>query len=78
MPTTMANPATVVAEKPYPPTWEETAEIRVFRTAHAEWDRLSQWFTDMRRHGWRLLRVTSDTRDLVAIFGKTRVRPGAR
>lgn len=60
------------ADPPYPLTWEQVAELRVFRTPHAAWERLIAWRADMRRHGWRLLRVTSDADELVAVFGKTK------
>ncbi len=59
-------------DKPYPPQWEETAEIRVFRAPHAEWDKLSAWSADMRKRGWRLLRVSSDHGQIVAVYGKSR------
>ena len=51
--------------KPYPESWEQVAELRVFRT-HAT-DRQDMW-----KRGWRLLKVTSDEVELVAVFGKTK------
>lgn len=62
------------ADKPYPDTWDNVAEIKIFRAPAEEWDKLSTWSTEMRRKGWRLLRVTSDPEQLVAIFGKTKRR----
>ena len=59
-------------ERPYPDHWERVAELRVFRAPHAAWDRLIAWRNDMRKRGWRLLRVTSDNQELVAVFGKTK------
>ena len=64
--------------KPYPESWEQVADLRVFRTSAADWDRLSSWRQDMRKRGWKLLKVTSDDVELVAVFGKTKVdRPSA-
>lgn len=60
------------AEQPYPLNWERVAELRVFRTPQAAWERLIAWRADMRKRGWRLLRVTSDADELVAVFGKTK------
>jgi hypothetical protein len=58
--------------KPYPDAWEQVADLRVFRTSAKDWDRLIGWRHDMRKRGWRLLRVTSDEVELVAVFGKTK------
>lgn len=58
--------------KPYPETWEQVADLRVFRTNAQDWDRLIGWRQDMRKRGWKLLRVTSDEVELVAVFGKTK------
>ena len=58
--------------KPYPDTWEQVADLRVFRTTAEDWERLITWRTDMRRAGWKLLRVTTDEVELVAVFGKTK------
>lgn len=44
----------------------------MFRTPLAAWERLIAWRADMRKRGWRLLRVTSDSTELVAVFGKTK------
>lgn len=61
-------------EKPYPSHWEQVAEIRVLRAPASDWDKLSAWGADMRRLGWRLLQVNSDSGQIVAVFGKS--RPG--
>jgi hypothetical protein len=58
--------------KPYPQQWESVADLRVFRTTNEEWEKLISWRADMRRRGWKLLRVTSEGRELVAIFGRTK------
>lgn len=50
----------------------------MFRTPLAAWERLIAWRTDMRRHGWRLLRVTSNRDELVAVFGKTKAELTSR
>ncbi|NNG16892.1 MAG: hypothetical protein HKM89_10460 [Gemmatimonadales bacterium] len=57
---------------PYPKDWESQAELRVLRAKPGEWDKLPTWRADMTRKGWQLLRVHSDSNELVAIFGKTR------
>lgn len=59
-------------DKPYPEGWENVADLRVFRTPAGEWEKLISWRADMRKHGWRLLKVTSDENELVAVFGKTK------
>ena len=58
--------------KPYPEAWENVAELRVFRATAKEWEKLIAWRADMRKRGWKLLRVTSDESELVAVFGKTK------
>ncbi len=58
--------------KPYPEAWEQVADLRVFRTTAREWDRLATWRADMTKRGWKLLRVTTDDVELVAVFGKTK------
>lgn len=58
--------------KPYPQQWETVADLRVFRTTSEEWEKLLAWRADMRKRGWKLLRVTSDGPELVAIFGRTK------
>jgi hypothetical protein len=68
----MSRPSTPQERKPYPDAWEQVADLRVFRTTASDWDRLISWRTDMRKRGWKLLRVTSDDSELVAVFGKTK------
>jgi len=58
--------------KPYPQQWETVADLRVFRTTSEEWEKLLAWRADMRKRGWKLLRVSSDGPELVAIFGRTK------
>jgi hypothetical protein len=58
--------------KPYPDTWEQVADLRVFRTSAKDWERLIAWRQDMRKRGWKLLKVTTDEVELVAVFGKTK------
>jgi hypothetical protein len=58
--------------RPYPESWEQVADLRVFRTDATDWDRLATWRQDMRKRGWKLLKVTSDEVELVAVFGKTK------
>ncbi len=58
--------------KPYPAHWERVADLRVFRTTTAEWEKLISWRTDMGKRGWKLLRVSHDGPELVAVFGRTK------
>ncbi len=58
--------------KPYPQQWETVADLRVFRTTSEEWEKLLAWRADMRKRGWKLLRVSSDGPEMVAIFGRTK------
>ncbi|MGH7531451.1 MAG: hypothetical protein ACREMN_13800 [Gemmatimonadales bacterium] len=60
------------AARPYPAHWENVADLRVFRATAEEWDKLIAWRTDMRKRGWKLLKVTSEETEIVAIFGRTR------
>jgi hypothetical protein len=60
------------APKPYPPSWEAAAEIRVFKAVAGEWSKVALWRNDLGRHGWKLLQLTSDEREITAVFGKTR------
>ena len=69
MASTHRSPA---GDKPYPPHWEQVAQIRVLRAPLTEWDKLSGWGADMRKRGWRLLQVNSDSSQIVAVFGKSR------
>jgi hypothetical protein len=61
-----------VSTKPYPPQWEAVADLRVFRTTTQQWDKLITWRADMRKRGWKLLRVSSEGLEIVAIFGRTK------
>jgi hypothetical protein len=70
----------MTSSRPYPADWESVADLRVLRTDAEDWPRLASWRQDMHRRGWRLLRVTSDGPELVAVFGRTkaeRLRAGA-
>jgi hypothetical protein len=66
--------------KPYPAHWEQVADLRVFRTTAQEWEKLIGWRADMRKRGWKLLRVASEGPEMVAVFGRTKadraVTPG--
>jgi hypothetical protein len=66
------TPAPQEKNKPYPEAWEQVADLRVFRTHARDWERLITWRADMTKRGWKLLRVTSDDTEIVAVFGKTR------
>jgi hypothetical protein len=61
----------------YPLSWEKVAHLRVFRTTSGNWDKMVAWRTDMVKRGYRLLRVSSDAEEIVAVFGKTRIGQGA-
>jgi hypothetical protein len=61
-----------VTTKPYPAHWEAVADLRVFRTTNEEWQKLLGWRADMGKRGWKLLRVSSDGPEMVAIFGRTK------
>ncbi|HEV2671692.1 MAG TPA: hypothetical protein VGU74_11400 [Gemmatimonadales bacterium] len=58
----------------YPPHWENVADLRVFRTTAEEWEKLIGWRTDMRKRGWKLLKVSSEGSEVVAIFGRTKTK----
>ncbi len=58
--------------RPYPVHWERVAELRVFHTTPHQWEKLIGWRSDMQRKGWRLLQVSSDSGDMVAVFGRTK------
>ena len=60
------------AKPPYPPHWENVADLRVFRTTPEEWEKLIGWRTDMRKRGWKLLKISSEDQEVVAIFGRTK------
>jgi hypothetical protein len=58
--------------RPYPAHWEDVADLRVFRTTAEEWEKLIGWRNDMRKRGWKLLKVSSEGSEMVAIFGRTK------
>lgn len=58
--------------QPYPETWGEVAELRVFRTTAPKWASLIGWRGEMRRKGWKLLRVATEAGEIIAVFGRTR------
>jgi hypothetical protein len=60
------------APRPYPEDWEAVAELRVFRTTAQRWERLIGWRAEMGRSGWKLLQVSADGSDMVAVFGRTK------
>jgi len=60
------------APRPYPEDWEAVAELRVFRTTEQRWQRLIGWRAEMGRKGWKLLQVSADGTDMVAVFGRTK------
>ena len=62
----------MTGSKPYPAHWERVADLRVFRTTTEEWQKLIAWRTDMGKRGWRLLRVSHEGPELLAIFGRTK------
>jgi len=71
-------PTSSLPSKPYPAQWEEVADLRVFRTTAHEGEKLIGWRADMRKRGWKLLRVASEGGEMVAIFGRTKsARPAA-
>lgn len=74
----MTSPSKPPDDRPYPDQWERVAELRVFRAPHAAWEKLIAWRNDMRKRGWRLLRVSSDNNELVAVFGKTKPELGSK
>ena len=57
---------------PYPQHWENVADLRVFRASAEEWEKLIAWRTDMRKRGWKLLKISSEGPEVVAIFGRTK------
>jgi len=67
-----STPSSSVPSKPYPDEWESVADLRVMRTIAGDWEKLIGWRNDMTKRGWRLLKVTSDDREIVAVFGKTK------
>ena len=71
------EPSTHNPDRVYPRNWENVAHLRVFRTSTGEWDKVVSWRADMIKRGWSLLRVSSDNDEIVAVFGKTKIAPGA-
>jgi hypothetical protein len=69
-----SRPSAAPHAAPYPPHWENVADLRVFRTSAEEWEKLIGWRTDMRKRGWKLLKVTSEENEVVAIFGRTKTK----
>ncbi len=65
-------------DRPYPEGWEDVAELRVFRTTAERWQKLISWRSEMRRKGWKLLQVSSQGVEMVAVFGRTRAELLAR
>jgi hypothetical protein len=61
-----------MTSKPYPAHWERVADLRVFRTTPDEWQKLIAWRADMGKRGWKLLRITQEGPELVAVFGRTK------
>ena len=59
-------------QKPYPAAWERATEIRVLRAPAGEWTKVVAWRTDLGRHGWKLLQLSSDDVEITAVFGKIR------
>jgi hypothetical protein len=74
------TPAVIIdsRERPYPANWENVAHLRVFRTSPGEWDKVAAWRAEMVKKGWKLLRVSSDAEEIVAVFGKTKLGQGAQ
>ncbi len=68
----MPSAAEAPDTRPYPETWEEVAELRVFRTTTPKWASLIGWRGEMRRKGWKLLRVATESGEIIAVFGRTR------
>jgi len=60
------------ADQPYPPFWEDVAELRVLRTAEHDWERLIGWRAELGKKGWRLLQVSAEAGEIVAVFGRTK------
>ena len=67
------TPKMASTDKPYPSAWEHVAHLRVFLAAAGEWDKVATWRADMVKRGWRLLRVSTEADEIVAVFGKTKM-----
>ena len=72
MPPTPPPPRSELDARPYPDSWENVAELRVFRATSERWASLIDWRREMRRKGWALLRVATERGDVVAVFGRTK------
>jgi len=59
-------------DQPYPPSWEEVAELRVLRAAERDWERLIGWRAELGKKGWRLLQVSAEAGEIIAVFGRTK------
>ena len=57
---------------PYPASWEARADIRVLRAPASQWEKLIQWRADTTTRAWRLLKVTSEGQEIIAVFGRPR------
>ena len=44
--------------------------MKVFRATSGDLEKVVGWRTDMLKRGWKLLRVSSDANEIVAVFGK--------
>ena len=67
----MPDPADL-PDRPYPQQWDAVAELRVFRTAAPKWTSLIAWRAEMRRKGWKLLKVATECGEMIGVFGRTR------
>jgi hypothetical protein len=56
----------------YPEQWDAVAELRVFRTTAPKWTSLIAWRAEMRRKGWKLLKVATESGEVIGVFGRTR------
>ena len=68
----MPAPRSRSKDQPYPPAWEDVAELRVLRTAERDWERLIGWRAELGRKRWRLLQVTAESGEIIAVFGRTK------
>ena len=59
---------------PYPAHWENVADLRVFRTTPEAWEKLIGWRTDKLKRGWKLLKISSESSEVVPIFGRTKTK----
>jgi hypothetical protein len=59
-------------QHPYPEGWDAVADLRVFRAAASKWTSLIGWRAEMRRKGWKLLKVATEGSEVIAVFGRTR------